>query len=104
MKYPSMSEFIKTNFSGGEVSVDETFDLISVCIEQVFNEEESWTASDCTKKELREFLEQLSSAQFKQIEKFFETMPKLSHTVKVTNPKTGVDNEVVLEGLTAFFA
>ena len=104
MKYPSMSEFIKTNFSGGEVSVDETFDLISVCIEQVFNEEESWTASDCTKKELREFLEQLSSAQFKEIEKFFETMPKLSHTVKVTNPKTGVDNEVVLEGLTAFFA
>ena len=104
MKYPSMSEFIKTNFSGGEVSVDETFDLISVCIEQVFNEEESWTASDCTKKELREFLEQLSSAQFKQIEKFFETMPKLSHTVKVTNPKTVVDNEVVLEGLTAFFA
>ena len=50
MKYPSISEFIKTNFSGGEVSVDETFDLISVCIEQVFNEEESWTALTAPRK------------------------------------------------------
>ena len=69
----------------------------------MFNEEESWAASDCTKKELTEFLEQLSSQQFKQIETFFETMPKLSHTVKVTNPKTKVQNEIVLEGLSSFF-
>ena len=70
----------------------------------MFNEEESWAASDCTKKELTEFLEQLSSQQFKQIETLFETMPKLSHTVKVTNPKTKVQNEIVLEGLSSFFA
>ena len=103
MKYPSLNEFIKTNFGGEEITVDNTFDLIASCVEQVYSEEESWSASDCTKKELREFLEQLSSRQFKEIVTFFETMPKLSHTIKVNNPKTGVDSEVVLEGLTSFF-
>jgi len=105
MKYPSMEEFIKTNFASGEqIGVTETFDLIAACIEQVYNEEESWAASDCTKKELSEFIEQLSSKQFKQIEKFFDTMPKLSHKIKILNPNTNVESEVVLEGLSAFFA
>ena len=105
MKYPSMTEFIKSNFSvdSSSVTVDETFDLISTCVEQVYNEEESWSASDYSKKELLEFLEGLSSKQFKEIEKFFETMPKLSHTLTVKNPNTGIESEVVLEGLTAFF-
>ena len=103
MKYPSLDEFIKNNFSGEEISVDNTFDLIASCVEQVYSEEESWSASDCTKKELKQFLEQLSSKQFKEIETFFDTMPKLSHTVTVTNPKTGVESDIVLEGLTAFF-
>lgn len=105
MMYPSLSQFIKTNFSLGDGSgVDESFELISSCIEQIYNEEESWSASDCTKKELIEFVEQLSSKQFKEIENFFETMPKLSHTIKVKNPKTEVESEVVLEGLSSFFA
>ena len=105
MRYPSMNEFIKNNFTTEEsIGVDDTFDLISSCIEQVYTEEESWTASDCTKKELREFLEQLRSKQFKQIETFFDTMPKLYHVIKVKNPNTGVESEVVLEGLSAFFA
>ena len=73
------------------------------CIEQIYNEEESWSTKDCTKKELREFVEQLSSKQFKEIEKFFETMPKLSHTIKVLNPNTQVENDIVLEGLASFF-
>ena len=103
MKYPSMSEFVKNNFSGEDIKVEDTFDLISACIEQVFSEEESWTASDCTKKESSDFLEQLSSKQFKDIETFFETMPKLTHTIKVLNPNTKKENEVKLEGLTAFF-
>ena len=100
-----MNEFIKTNFSveNEEITVDDTFELISSCIDQVYNEEESWSASEYSKKELSAFLEQLSSKQFKEIEKFFETMPKLSHTITITNPKTGVDSDVVLEGLTAFF-
>ena len=97
-----MGEFVKNNFNA-DMQVNDTFDLVISCIEQVFSEEESWAASDCTKKELNEFLEQLDSNQFKKIEQFFETMPKLSHTIKVTNPKTKVVNNIVLEGLNAFF-
>ena len=103
MKYPSMDEFIKTNFATGDINVDDTFKLISSCIDQVYSEDESWTSADCTKKELTDFIEQLNSKQFKEVEKFFETMPKLSHTVKVTNPETKVENEIVLEGLQSFF-
>ena len=104
MKYPSLDEFIKNNFNtAGDINVDDTFDLIASCIEQVYSEEESWAASDCTKKELSQFVEQLNSSQFKEIEKFFDTMPKLSHTVKVINPNTKKENEVVLEGLQSFF-
>ena len=104
MKYPSMDEFIKTNFQTGEISVDDTFQLIASCIEQVYSEEESWAGTDCTKKELSEFIGSLNTKQFKDVENFFETMPKLSHTVKVTNPNTKVESEIVLEGLQSFFA
>ena len=105
MKYPSMQEFIKNNFNNeSEISVDDTFDMISSCVEQIYSEEESWSTSDVTKKEILEFLGDLSSKQFKDIEKFFETMPKLSHTIKIKNPNTDVESEVVLEGLTSFFA
>lgn len=104
MRYPSIEEFIKNNFTDEDVSVDDTFELICSCIEQVYSEEESWSAGDFTKKELKEFVEQLTSKQFKQVEKFFDTMPKLSHKIKLKNPETGVESEVVLEGLTSFFA
>jgi hypothetical protein len=63
-----------------------------------------YDCADSTKQELVEFFEQLSSKQFMQIQEFFETMPKLQHTVKVMNPNTGVENEIVLEGLASFFA
>jgi len=103
MKYPSMDEFIKNNFDVSDMNIDDTFKLIASCIEQVYSEEESWSASDCTNKELVDFIDQLGSKQFKEIEKFFETMPKLSHTLKVVNPKTKVENEILLEGLQSFF-
>ena len=103
MRYPSLNEFIKTNFNAEDIKVDDTFDLIASCVDQVYSEEESWTQQDCTKKELTEFIEQLNSAQFKEIEKFFDTMPKLAHTVKVTNPNTKVESEIVIEGLQSFF-
>ena len=100
MKYPSLSEFIKTNFSSVEnMNVDDTFDLIASCIDQVYSEEESWASEECTKKELNNFIESLNSTQFKEVEKFFETMPKLSHRVKVTNPHTKVESELKVEGL-----
>ena len=105
MKYPSLDQFIKNNFELNEKNaMDQSFDLIASCVDKVLTEDEVWTAADCTKKEMTEFLEQMNSSQFKDIEKFFETMPKLSHTVKVTNPKTKVESDVVLEGLASFFA
>ena len=105
MKYPSLEQFIKNNFAvGDEMNLEKSFELIASCIDKIYNEEEVWDTSDVTKKELMEFLEGMNSAQFKHIEKFFETMPKLSHTVEVTNPKTKEKSTVVLEGLSSFFA
>ena len=105
MKYPSLNEFIKNNFGAmQEMNVDDTFDLIASCIDQVYSEEESWASEECTKKELTTFVESLNSSQFKKVENFFETMPKLSHTVKVTNPNTKVESDIKIEGLQSFFA
>ena len=107
MKYPSLDEFIKSNFdfnSRDEGALEQSFEIIASCIDQVYNEEESWAASDCTKKELLEWVETLNTNQFKLIESFFTTMPKLSHTIKVKNPKTKVESDVTLEGLASFFA
>ena len=105
MRYPSLDQFIKNNFDfTGSNAIDQSFELIASCISKIYTEDEVWTTSDCTKKEINEFLDQMNSSQFKDIEKFFETMPKLSHTIKVTNPNTNVESEVVLEGLSSFFA
>ena len=107
MKYPSLDQFIKTNFdfssNQSSSSIDRSFDIIASCIDVIFNAEESWSAADSTKKELTDWIETLTPNQFKEIERFFDTMPRLSHTVKVTNPKTKVESEVTLEGLTSFF-
>ena len=104
MKYPSLNEFIKNNFGAVEnMGVDDTFDLIASCIDQVYSEEESWASEECTKKELSDFVESLNTSQFKLVENFFVTMPKLSHTIKVTNPNTKVESEVKIEGLQSFF-
>ena len=106
MNYPSLDQFIETNFEtdSQNTQVDQSLNVIMSCINQVYNEEESWSASDCTKKELKEFVESMNSKQFKDIEAFFETMPKLSHKIKITNPNTKVESEVVIEGLASFFS
>ena len=106
LKYPSLNEFIKNNFDPNDTSknpMDQSFDLIGSCINKIYNEDEVWVAADCSKKEINDFLDSMNSNQFKEVEKFFETMPKLSHTVKVKNPKTKVESDVVLEGLASFF-
>ncbi len=106
LKYPSLNEFIKNNFDPNEVgtnAMEQSFDLIGSCINKIFNEDEVWVAADCSKKEINDFLDSMNSNQFKEIESFFETMPKLTHTVKVFNPKTKVESDVVLEGLASFF-
>jgi hypothetical protein len=105
MKYPSLEQFIKNNFDlSNNNAMEQSFELVASCVDKIYNEDEVWAAADVTKKELMDFLDQMNTTQFKQIERFFETMPKLSHTIKVTNPKTEVESEVVLEGLSSFFA
>ena len=103
MKYPSLDQFVSENFDF-KGDTDDSFALVASCIDMVYSEDEAWSASDCTKKELITFIEQFNSTQFREIEKFFDTMPKLAHTVEVENPNTGKKSEVVLEGLSSFFA
>ena len=105
MKYPSLDQFIQNNFDFSDKNaMDQSFELIASCIDKIYTEEEVWAAADCSKKEIKEFVESMNSTQFKDIEKFFETMPKLSHSITVTNPNTKVESVVVLEGLSSFFA
>ena len=105
-KYPSLNQFIETNFDtqdASQTSVDKTFQLIADCMDTVYNKEEAWESKDYTPDERLQFIEQLNSKQFKQVEKFFATMPKLSHKIEITNPNTKKKSSVVLEGLADFF-
>ena len=104
MQYPSIKQFVESNFEVQSQNVDQSLGMITACIEQVYSEDESWTATDFTEDELKDFVEQMNTKQFKNIENFFTTMPKLSHKVAVKNPKTKVESEVVLEGLASFFS
>ena len=103
MKYPSMDLFIKNNMADSSSEVDDVFEIASMCIDQIVDGEEVYEASNCSKKEINEFLEGMDTKQFLKVQKFFETMPKLSHTVSVTNPNTQVKSAVVIEGLASFF-
>jgi len=103
MKYPSMDLFIKNNMNDSGSEVDDVFEIASMCIDQIVDGEEVYEASNSSKKEITEFLEGMDTKQFLMVQKFFETMPKLSHTVKVTNPNTKVKSDVVIEGLASFF-
>ena len=105
LKYPSMQQFIDANFDTDEEGsqVAQSINMLSTCIDMIYDNEESWDAADSTPEELNEFIEQLNTKQFKEVETFFETMPKLEHIVEVTNPKTGKTSKVKLEGLASFF-
>ena len=103
MKYPSLDEFIKDNFQVDNVGFEQSIEMIASCVEMIFSEDETWTGSDFTQKEMVDFLVGLGSKQFKELEKFFTTMPKLTHEITVTNPKTKKESTVKLEGLAAFF-
>lgn len=108
MKYPSLQEFIDNNFNfaanaTSKDTINKSFEIVASCIDMVYTADESWSASDLTKKEIVEWLQTFDANQFKGIENFFDTMPKLSHTFNIKNPNTGVENEIVLEGLSSFF-
>ena len=108
LKYPTLDQFVENNFdfdmAEPKESVSAAMSMLSTCIDMIYDDQESWDASDSSKEELDEFIDQLNTKQFQQVEQFFRTMPKLSHKLKVTNPKTGVESEVVLEGLVSFFS
>ena len=103
LKYPSMKQFIESNFEAGVETVSNTMDVVISSIDMIYNEEESWNASESTKKELGDFIDQLNTKQFKDVQKFFETMPKLKHEITVKNPKTKKENKITLTGLNDFF-
>ena len=106
MKYPSLSQFVENNFEVNDdpkTIVSKTFKVVADCMDTVFTQEDAWEAKDYTPDERLKFIEQLNSKQYKEVEKFFATMPKLSHTIEVINPNTKQKNSVVLEGLADFF-
>ena len=96
MKYPSLDEFIKDNFQVDNVGFEQSIEMIASCVDMIYSEDETWTGADFTQKEMVDFLEGLGSKQFKELEKFFTTMPKLTHEIKVTNPKTKKENTCLL--------
>ncbi|WLW36847.1 baseplate hub assembly chaperone [Synechococcus phage S-8S29] len=103
MGYPSMDTFVKMNFGDEENQIDQIFEMAASCVKTIADTEQVYDCSNTPHSEIIEFFEQLSTKQFMMIQEFFEKMPKLSHTLKVTNPNTGVESEVVLEGLASFF-
>lgn len=107
MKYPSLNQFIENNFETSltpEATVNKAFKVIADCMDTIFTAEDAWDAKDYSAKERLEFIEQLNSKQYKEVEKFFATMPKLTHSFEVENPNTKVKNIITLEGLADFFA
>ena len=104
MRYPSMKEFVDREFLQKEMKTDEVYEFIADSIDQIFDDEEVYDSSTTTKKEFRTFVDSLTTKQFEKIQKFYETSPKLSHTFKVVNPKTGKESSYTIEGLQSFFA
>ena len=104
MGYPNLESFVESNFGEDTNQIEQIFEMAAGCIETIADTNQIYECKDLPKSEILEFLDQLSSKQFGELQKFFETMPKLSHKVQVTNPNTGVESEVVLEGLASFFA
>ena len=104
MNYPTIDSFSAAGIA--DITAENMLDVIAAGIAQIYDKkgEEVYDSKDSTKKELIEFIEQLNTKQFQDIQAFYDTMPKLKHTITVKNPKTKKDNIVVLSGLADFFA
>ena len=103
MTYPTIDSFSKSGIK--DINASNMLDVISGCIMQIYekNGEKTYDPKDQTKKELMEFIEQLNTKQFKEVQKFFETMPKLKHEITIKNPKTKKESKITLTGLNDFF-
>ena len=104
MMYPTIDSFTEDGI--GDINPSNMIDVIATCIKQIYDKkgEEVWDAKDSTKKELVEFIEQMNTKQFADVQKFYDTMPKLKHEITVKNPKTKVESNMTLTGLNDFFA
>jgi hypothetical protein len=104
MTYPTIDSFSETGIQN--ITAKNMLDVIGTCMLQIYEDkgEKVYEAKDQTKKELNDFIESMNTGQFQKLQKFFDTMPKLKHTVKVKNPKTKKESEVTLTGLNDFFA
>ena len=104
MKYPGYDDFITGSIMGREPSAESVIEIVAGCIDQIFDGEEVYDKSTTSKKEFIQFVENLTNNQFEKLQKFFESSPRLQHTFKLTNPKTGVENTFTIAGLASFFA
>ena len=104
MTYPNIDSFSENGVQ--DINASNMLDIIGSCMLQIYEEkgEKVYECKDQTKKELTEFIESMNTKQFKDIQKFFDTMPKLKHEIKVKNPKTKKENKITLTGLNDFFA
>ena len=98
-RYPLMSDLYGIDASD---ATETSFSLINKCVTSIQYGDEIYNRVDMTDAELNDFLEQMNSRQFAEVMDFFNGMPRLRHIIKVTNPKTKVQSEVVLEGLQSF--
>jgi hypothetical protein len=99
MGYPKLNEMSNLDLSNQEV----VFDLIASCIKQIYDKDNVYEKTDMNKKELSEFIDSMTHGQLVEVQKFFETMPKVKHTINVMNPNTNVESEIVIEGMNSFF-
>lgn len=103
MKYPAFEEFVKISIMGKNANSDDIIDIMAKCVDQIFDGEDVYDSSTTSKKEFVEFIEGLTNKQFEDVQKFFEEAPVLKHEISLTNPNTGVENSVVIQGLSNFF-
>ena len=103
MKYPTIDSFSETGIR--DINPSNMLEVITTCIQQIYEEngKKVYETKDQTKKEITEFIEQLNTKQFKDVQKFFETMPKLKHEITIKNPKTKKESKITLTGLNDFF-
>ena len=98
LKYPGLDSFMDP-----QENIDDTFAFVAKSIDKIYNEDDVWDDSTTTPEEFVSFLENMSSKQFNALQKFFETMPALSHEVKIVNPNTKVESSYIIQGLSNFF-
>ena len=102
MNYPTLNDMVGMN--GGEnVGIDEVLDMIKRCVHEIHDGETVHSKIDMSESDLNEFIESLTTEQFESLTNFFDTMPKVAHSIEVTNPKTKKKGEVVIEGIQSFF-